>query len=68
MIQKESNLPEKLSKPALRALEGAAISQLEQIAKHSESEILKLHGMGRKGIEQIRIALEARGLSFADES
>jgi hypothetical protein len=51
----ESNLPEKLAKPAVRALESAGISRLEQVAKLRESELLKLHGMGPKAIEQLRI-------------
>jgi len=60
----ESNLPEKLAKPAHRALVHAGIIRLEQVAKFSEIELLKLHGMGPKAIGQLRTALEAAGLSF----
>lgn len=39
--------------------------RLEQFTRLSEAEVLKLHGMGPKALEQIRRALEARGVSFA---
>ena len=64
--QGESNFP-KLSQPALRALNGAGYSQLEQLTSVSEGEIKRLHGMGPKAFEQLRHALVARGLSFASE-
>lgn len=62
----KSDLPEKLAKPALRALAGAGIFRLDQLSKLSETEILKLYGMGPKAMEQIREALATKGLSFAD--
>jgi DNA-directed RNA polymerase alpha subunit len=62
----ENDLPSKLSKPALRALEGAGYIRLEQFTKLSEAEVLQLHGMGPKALEQIRHALAAKGLSFAN--
>lgn len=65
--QAESDLPAKLSQPALRALAGAGIHNLKQLSKFSESEIKKLHGMGPNGINQLRLALVAKGLSFADK-
>jgi hypothetical protein len=65
--QSESDLPAKLSQPALRALAGAGIQNLKQLSKFSESDIKKLHGMGPNGINQLRIALTAKGLSFAKE-
>lgn len=68
MTQNERDLPTGLSKPALRALEGAGYLRLEQFTKLTEAEVLKLHGMGPKGLEQIRHALAAKGLSFAKDS
>lgn len=62
----ESDLPEKLAKPAVRALTAAGYIMLEQISKVSESELLKLHGMGPKAIEQLRSALAEKGLTFAE--
>ena len=65
--QSASDLPAKLSQPALRALAGAGVKNLKQLSKFSESEIKKLHGMGPNGIQQLRVALAAKGLSFASE-
>jgi hypothetical protein len=65
---KESDLPTELAKPARRALEGAGYLRLEQFTKLSESEVLQLHGMGPKAMDQIRRALAANGLSFAKGS
>lgn len=64
--EQESDFPIKLAKPARRALEHAGYARLEQLAKLSEAELLKLHGMGPKAIEQLRQALAAKGKSFAD--
>jgi hypothetical protein len=63
--EKESNLP-KLAAPARRALTGAGFTQLEQLAEVSEGTIKALHGIGPNAIQQLRHALAARGLSFAD--
>lgn len=67
MTQQESDLPTELSNPARRALVGAGYVRLEQFTRLSEAEVLRLHGMGPKGVEMIRHALAAKGLSFADE-
>ncbi|MFD2170470.1 DNA-binding protein [Tumebacillus lipolyticus] len=61
----ESDLPTGLSKPALRALTQAGYVRLEQFTKLREADVLQLHGMGPKGIDQLRRALTAKGLSFA---
>jgi hypothetical protein len=42
--------------------------RLEQLAKLSEAEILQLHGMGPKALDQIRRAFVAKGISFAEKS
>jgi predicted flap endonuclease-1-like 5' DNA nuclease len=64
--QLESDLPAGLSAPAQRALAGAGISRLDQVAAMSEAELLALHGLGPKTIRQLRPALEAKGMSFAE--
>jgi hypothetical protein len=64
----ESDLPAGLSKPAQRALAGAGYVRLEQFTKLREAEVLRLHGMGPKALDQIRRALAAKGLSFADST
>ena len=59
------DLPAKLSQPARRALIGAGYTRLEQLASVSEDEIRRLHGIGPRGLDLLRRALYARGLSFA---
>ncbi len=59
------NLP-RLANPAQRALAGAGISQLEQLTKLSEADLMQLHGIGPHAIEQLCRALAAKGLSFAN--
>jgi hypothetical protein len=66
--QSESDLPRELAAPARRALLGAGYRQLDQLAGVSESEVRQLHGMGPKALDQLRRALEARGLSFAGDA
>ena len=56
-----------VSQPALRALEAAGITRLEQLTKFSEAEIAGLHGMGPKGIRILKQALKERGLLFGSE-
>ena len=62
-----SDLPAGMSRPARRALAGAGYRWLEQLAGLDESEVGGLHGVGPKALGQLRRALTARGLSFADE-
>ena len=66
--QPESDLPAGLGSPARRALAGAGYVRLEQLTTVSEADLLKLHGMGPKALEQIRRALAERGQSFAEPS
>jgi len=66
--REELPLPAGLAKPAQRALAAAGYVGLEQLTRVSEDEILKLHGMGPKALEQLRRALAAKGLSFAGGS
>ena len=62
----ESDLP-KLAAPAQRALAGAHIQNLKQLTKYSETEIKELHGIGPNALKELRRALAAKGLSFADK-
>ncbi len=66
MTQQDSDLPVGLSAPARRALVGAGYLQLEQLTRVSEAEIKKLHGIGPNALVQLRRALDAKSLSFAD--
>ncbi|CAI6065948.1 DNA-binding protein [Cohnella sp. JJ-181] len=56
--------PRGMSKPSLRALAGAGIESLEQLTNWRAEDVLKLHGMGRKGIDTLEQALAEQGLSF----
>lgn len=63
--KEESDFP-KLASPARRALAGAGYAHLAQLTRVSEVELGKLHGMGPNALAQLRRALTARGLSFAE--
>jgi hypothetical protein len=66
-MDEQDDLPTGLGRPAQRALDQAGYRRLSQFSEISESELKKLHGMGPKAIEQIRLALAAKGLSFAGQ-
>jgi hypothetical protein len=61
--QPESDLPP-LSQPATRALAAAGYTRLAQLARCSEAELLKLHGLGPNALAKLRSALAEAGLSF----
>lgn len=54
----------KLSSPAQRALAGAGIKTLQDLATYSEKELLKLHGFGKASLPPLRQALATAGLNF----
>jgi predicted flap endonuclease-1-like 5' DNA nuclease len=58
-----SDLP-KLAAPAYRALAGAGITRLAQLAKFAETEIKQLHGIGPNALKQLHAAMQAQGLQF----
>jgi hypothetical protein len=62
-----TNLPAGLSAPAQRALAGAGIGSLEQLARMREADVKGLHGIGPNALRNLHSALEANGLSFADD-
>jgi len=53
-----------LSAPARRALQSLGIDSVKTLAKHSERDILALHGMGPASLPKMRAALKAAGLCF----
>jgi hypothetical protein len=59
----ETNLP-KLAAPARRALHGAGHTRLEDLTRVTESDVMRLHGMGANAMQVLRDALAERGLSF----
>jgi hypothetical protein len=66
MGNSDDAFPAGLSNPALRAFRDAGYTRLEQFARVTEADLLRLHGVGPKAIRILRSALAARGLSFAD--
>lgn len=61
----ESDLPRNIAAPARRALTAAGYTRLAQLTTVSEADLLQLHGIGPKAIRQLREALAAQGLAFA---
>ena len=55
-----------IGRPANSALMQAGISSLADVAAHSRSELLAMHGVGPKAVWILEAALEAHGLRFAD--
>ena len=66
-VENSNNLPTGIPNPALRVLQAAGISKLEDFTSISEKELLKLHGMGPKAIKIISDALDKEGLNFAKD-
>lgn len=62
------NFPSGIAQPALRALFGAGLESLEQLTGVSESELLKLHGMGPAAVKKLRESLQDRGLKFQPDT
>ena len=65
MNSQESDFP-KISKPALRALNGAGYFSLEHLSQASKAELSKLHGMGPKALATLEHSLAQNGSGFKD--
>jgi hypothetical protein len=66
-MKNSKGLPEKLGKPAERALISAGYTSLLRISKATEKEISQLHGVGPTAIIKIKEAMRLQGLSFSGE-
>jgi DNA-directed RNA polymerase alpha subunit len=64
-ISPDDELPDELSQPARRALVEAGYVRMEQLRGLSETDLMHLHGMGPKALDQLRRAMAARGLSLS---
>lgn len=60
----ESDLPVAIGKPATRALLGAGLTTLAQVATHTERELLALHGVGPKAVRVLAETLARQGMSL----
>ena len=58
-----NDLP-KLAAPAQRALAGAKITTVSQLAGKAEAEVAALHGMGPNALATLKSAMQAKGLGF----
>lgn len=61
------DLPASLGGPATRALAGAGITSLADVAARSEQELLALHGVGPRAIRILSEDLAARGMAFRSD-
>jgi len=59
-----TDLPAAIGKPAGRALAGISIARLTDLTRHTEAEMLALHGVGPKAVRILKEELKARCLSF----
>lgn len=58
------DLPTGIGRPATRALLGAGISTLAQVATRTERELLDLHGVGPKAVRILAESLAEQGKSL----
>jgi uncharacterized protein YdhG (YjbR/CyaY superfamily) len=63
-LKPQENFLAMLSAPARRALESRQITTLKKLSAFSETEILKLHGVGPSSLPKLKNALKNEGLSF----
>jgi hypothetical protein len=64
MSEKYGEVFPKIGAPALRALDGAGITQLSQLANYTEKELLDLHGFGPRALRLLKEKMDEVGLSF----
>lgn len=50
--------------PARRALENAGITTVQELARHTQAEVMNLHGMGKASLPALLQALKAAGKKF----
>ncbi len=62
----KGDLPASIGRPAMRALHGAGLTMLDQVATWSEAELLALHGVGPKAVGILTEALERSGHSLRE--
>lgn len=56
--------PRGVAQPAVRALNRAGYSTLDQLANARGSDLAALHGMGPRALGILKAALQERGKSF----
>jgi hypothetical protein len=64
----ETEFPKRMGKVAPRELALHGYTRFEQLTRTTPAELLKIHGVGKKGVQILSEELAARGMSFADGS
>ncbi|MFC7405105.1 hypothetical protein [Georgenia alba] len=67
-VRPVGDLPNELGKTAPRELQSAGVDSLVKVSKHTEQELLAIHGVGPKAIRILAEALAEKGLSFRTSS
>jgi hypothetical protein len=62
----EAAFPKGRGGPALRALHEAGVRSLNDVARWTETDLAKLHGVGPKALGILRSALEGSGQRFRE--
>lgn len=65
-VTAETEFPASVGKVAPRSLAAEGITTYEQLAEHTERDLLGIHGVGPKAIRVLREELESRGLRFRE--
>jgi hypothetical protein len=65
-VRPVGDLPDEIGKTAARELSLSGIASLEQVASHTQKELLAIHGVGPKAIRILGSALATKGLDFKD--
>lgn len=60
----QAAFPRGMSGPSLRALHGAGVRSVSDLARWTEADLAALHGMGPKALEILRAALQENGRNF----
>lgn len=63
-VRPVGDLPNGIGKTAARELSLTGITTLDQVAQHSQKDLLAIHGVGPKAIAIIGEALAAKGLDY----
>jgi predicted RecB family nuclease len=63
--KRETPLP-KIGAPAIRALASVGVTTVEDLADHTEKELLALHGFGPRAISILSSVMEELGVSFKE--
>ncbi len=56
-----------LAAPARRALENQGVRTLDQLASHTEAEVLGWHGMGKSSIPKLKRLLDENQMQFKSQ-